>query len=442
MKTEPLNRSEKYLIIASVVLLLAGIGFAYWHYAINVNPVVTIPPPPPMLSPNARDFYMQAFALRSATFGTVPGKTAGQKIPLSVSQAYECTHGGIISPPLGVNKGTPPPSLATLQAALRKNAPVFAKIHQGFAYPYQEIPQRSFDEIGSNMLLRQLCLLCAVAGNVRGAAGDWDGAAERYLDAIRIGADAGSILCAREGRWELWTALGHLSGRQVRRGIRRLEAMRARRVPYTQRLREAKIDRQAALMAWFHEPNWRGYLFSAKIKYGSEYDSSRALRFSSKRAIMADYTRYMDALIAYAAQPYSAARARPPLPANPISRELASSGGNVRYLANNCQHDLLLISLALRAYALDHGRYPTGLRALVSAYLKILPPDPFANQSFRYQLHGKSYQLYSIGPDGRDDGGTPSADGKGNLPGTSPNSFVPPISENSTGDIVAGVNTN
>jgi len=73
----------------------------------------------------------------------------------------------------------------------------------------------------------------------------------------------------------------------------------------------------------------------------------------------------------------------------------------------------------------------------VPAYLKAIPADPFtAKGILKYKVTGKSYLLYSVGPDGKDDGGMPSADGKVGATGRSIT-----LRSDSTGDIVAAVNT-
>ena len=108
------------------------------------------------------------------------------------------------------------------------------------------------------------------------------------------------------------------------------------------------------------------------------------------------------------------------------------------------QNALLEVTLALRAYQLAHGRYPAQLSALVPGYLHAVPDDPFAlSGPLRYTLHGQQCVLYSVGPDGKDDGGVPSADGQGTpwkpLPGGG-RVNQPWLTDKSTGDIVAGVN--
>ena len=64
-------------------------------------------------------------------------------------------------------------------------------------------------------------------------------------------------------------------------------------------------------------------------------------------------------------------------------------------------------ALAIRLYELDHGRRPTSLDELVPNYLEALPIDPFATdgRTFGYKPDGSQSILYSIGDDGRDDGG-------------------------------------
>jgi len=70
----------------------------------------------------------------------------------------------------------------------------------------------------------------------------------------------------------------------------------------------------------------------------------------------------------------------------------------------------LAATLALRAHRLDHpdGPPPTALDALVPAYLKAVPADPFGTGPLRLKVSGDAVTVYSVGPDGRDDGGVPA----------------------------------
>lgn len=70
---------------------------------------------------------------------------------------------------------------------------------------------------------------------------------------------------------------------------------------------------------------------------------------------------------------------------------------------------LLIAELALRAYRLDHEEDPAHLVALVPAILAAVPSDPFTGRPLVYLKTPGGYRLYSLGPDGLDDGGRPIA---------------------------------
>lgn len=71
----------------------------------------------------------------------------------------------------------------------------------------------------------------------------------------------------------------------------------------------------------------------------------------------------------------------------------------------------LEIAIALELYRHDHGTYPRQLKELKSGYMDEIPDDPFTDgDPFRYmptetgdRISG--YMLYSVGPNGEDDGG-------------------------------------
>jgi hypothetical protein len=79
--------------------------------------------------------------------------------------------------------------------------------------------------------------------------------------------------------------------------------------------------------------------------------------------------------------------------------------------------------LALESFRLQTGAYPGTLDALVPSHLPALPPDPHSGRPFVYRPTPgvePGYVLYSIGPDGVDDGGlaAPTASAPG-MPATS-----------------------
>jgi hypothetical protein len=71
---------------------------------------------------------------------------------------------------------------------------------------------------------------------------------------------------------------------------------------------------------------------------------------------------------------------------------------------------LMAAHLLLRDYCLRKGRYPDTLEPL---NLQELAIDPFSGQTLVYRLSGERYLLYSVGADGKDDGGHNPALGQG-----------------------------
>jgi hypothetical protein len=74
--------------------------------------------------------------------------------------------------------------------------------------------------------------------------------------------------------------------------------------------------------------------------------------------------------------------------------------------------NLIEAGFAVRLYASRHGRPPADLAALTPEFLPAVPTDPFDGfKPLRYSAGaGKSWTLYSFGPDRADDGGTKAYD--------------------------------
>lgn len=73
----------------------------------------------------------------------------------------------------------------------------------------------------------------------------------------------------------------------------------------------------------------------------------------------------------------------------------------------------MAIAIALKRYQLKHGKYPPELKELVSEFLREVPRDPIDGQPLRYRLNPDgTFLLYSIGDDGKDDGGDPNPVGE------------------------------
>jgi hypothetical protein len=67
--------------------------------------------------------------------------------------------------------------------------------------------------------------------------------------------------------------------------------------------------------------------------------------------------------------------------------------------------ELTKLSFSLAAYRSDNGSYPAELNALVPKYAAEIPPDVFNGGALRYINQDGGYVLYSVGRNGKDDGG-------------------------------------
>lgn len=442
MAKERLTKGEIWLIVVTILLVLLGGGYAYWEYVSNINPVVIIPAPPALPSPNARDVYLAAAQLK------VDSLTIGTRT-VTVDDTYDCIRGGVVGP--GTRGKKTPPPLVDMQALVTANAPAFAKVRQGFAYEYGSTPMRSLNTLFPEYAqFRGLARAMMADGDVLCATGQWDTATERYLDCIRMGADiprggpliGGLVGVAVQaiGRMEIWTALDHVNGPEARLAARRLEKITPRQVPYANILQEEKWGWQAGLLEAFQSGQWHNWFSYLSSDAGGErWIYNFRLFFVSKRTVMRNFTVGMDAMIANAKQPFPQCAQSPALPNDLISQKLLPVFDKAweKFAVNGTQNDLLMVSFALRAYKVEHGTCPASLRQLVPAYLKAIPTDFFSNKPLKYKVKGASYILYSVGPDGKDDGGKASADGQRILNGKLK---AGTINSNSTGDIVAGVN--
>ena len=93
---------------------------------------------------------------------------------------------------------------------------------------------------------------------------------------------------------------------------------------------------------------------------------------------------------------------------------------------------LLFWELALRAYHEEHGQYPDSSADFPEEVRRLLPTDPYTHsEPIKYLKEGDSYLLYSVGPDGVDDGGKPPVDSDYGLEWR--------IQPESKGDIVPGI---
>ena len=420
------GRRTARIMIGITGFFVVGLLAVWWHLASD-GPAVVVPQPV-MPSPNAFDFYT----------------AAGQGI-LNSKQIDDAN-----DPKIAM-------TLEQKETVVQQNAGVLRSLHQGFAYPYLNPPVRSFSTLFPYFASdRRVARLLALQSRVQAERGNWSGAADSALDAIRLGEDLprGGVLiaallgeaCEAIGQRPLSKTVEHLNAAQSRAAARRLEAIMERHFPCAGTMQEEKWMVMAAMQEELRSVTLRTALTKADEMTGTDVPASQryAIAFHmvyGKKQILQNYTGMMDAIAARVRLPYATKLPPLPEPSDPVVQLIYPGFDSIQFseVKAETMNGLLLITLALRAYRLEHGRYPNALAELAPSYLKQIPGDLFALQgSYTYRNKGTEFVLYSIGPDGKDDGGAPIDDPK-MASVNNPQGRYRVVKEGQ-GDILAGVN--
>ena len=69
-----------------------------------------------------------------------------------------------------------------------------------------------------------------------------------------------------------------------------------------------------------------------------------------------------------------------------------------------------LTAIGIESYRLANGRLPERLNEIAPDFLLTIPVDPFTGRPLSYRKLAKGYVVYSVGEDGKDDGGDDKRD--------------------------------
>lgn len=437
---KPWTTGKKILLILAIA---AGVfvGMVYnWYRVANITPEIAIPMPT-MPSPNAHDYFVRAGNM--------------------VQQEKDVGNALSTKPINGITY-----TQADREKLVRLNAPALKTLREGFAYTYWSPPMRSFtDMFPYYAKFRGLARLLSLEGQTRVGQGKYGDAMDSYLDTMRLGVEIphGAVLigelvgiaCEAIGRAPTWKIVDKLDAKQSKAAIKRLEAITAKRPPYPDTLQEEKWAMQSGLQQLFRKSDWAKELTSMTGAFGQNEEEGffnkqkweavglqMQVTFYGKGRILNNLSSHMDKLIANAREPYATRSPTPAPPEDPISQIFYPVFDQARSkdVLTQMQTRLLMVVLALHAYKLEHGAYPEMLDQLAPNYLNQVPDDIFwAQKTLHYKRAKDKYLLYSVGPDGKDDNGTPI-----DVPSraTTPPTFQRyQVQDNSIGDIVAGTNT-
>jgi len=384
-------------VLAALVLVLV--------YTIN-NRIPSLPiPNPKMPRPNAYDDFVSADKLLTA-------KSISGMGPYSSSrQLNSCTapelHSFVVS-----NEA----ALQLIRASLKKT----------YLYP----PARSF-----NTLFPVLSSFRESARTMRSVAYYYRvthqpaKAADSLLDCIEYGVmipRGGGIIvslagdaCQQIGMADMGEVIPRLSSAELDHAAARLERIERKQVPFSDVVMEEGYWLVAgqAMMLKQSNPlqllqNQSAYKSGMLAKPGNLWESVR-FALANKSSMLQANLNYFKALAKEQSGTYTGAQSRVRGPNNQL---LPGPGmpivvrARAAYLRPQAKLTVLKTEVALRRYNATNGQYPTSLTQLTPKYLKKVPIDPFGiGKPLRYKSvnSGKSFQLYSLGPDMVDNGGKP-----------------------------------
>jgi hypothetical protein len=339
---------------------------------------------------------------------------------------------------------------------VRLNEPALAALRKGLRHSYAETgPSPSFTaKFPYYARFRSLTHLLAMESDVRRSHGDGAGSTRSALDAVFMGAKIenaklltgmfAGIACQTIGRTRVWRNIEGLDAKTARSDALGLEAMKTPNL--TDLLGAEKDWDLSALRFYYHHPKRFNDEGSDPIERETEAGDSVMRAFLTRALLlhaMLSYDNYMEAYLRNSTRPSSPHPPSPRMPLNPLTSILVSvfEPAMIRYHDNEIQNRLLSTAFALQAYRKERGRYPEGLQELVPRYLHRLPEDYFADgKSLRYQKRGERYRLYSVGPDGRDDGGRAIQNPAASAGKKRSEASRYGVRKESRGDIVAGAN--
>ena len=395
------DKAEKRFIAVSLLCIGFFCGSLLWWGRLNELPHYKIPEPT-LPSPNAFDTYLQAtFMMAPVTKPAVDPLIDTEEIkdPKERAKRY---------------------SLPRREAWLKQNAGAFALLRQGLKQQYQQPASRSWSAMFPYFArYRELARRLTIESKTHLLRGRNGAAADSALDTIQFGTQVprgGPLIAAlvgqamqSMGQKQMFKVLPHLNAAECKSAARRMEKIRAMQLPYAQTLREEKWSMQASMLEILSKPDWASQ-FSANVG-GTPATFWNKWRYAlvGKRRVMDNLTNYMDKSIAEATKPYAQMQ-EVPVPDDPINQMIVPvfSGSRFSFTRSETGSALILVSLALRAYHLEHGAYPEKLDILAPNYLQKIPDDPFGKgEPLRYKKQGATYKLWSIGPDLKDNNGAP-----------------------------------
>ncbi len=437
--TSPGSRTgRKRLVKGLIIVVLVAIAVFGW-FAYKNAPVAYHAPVPIMPKPNGYDYFVAA------------GKALVGKDNIRKA----------VGKPSDFASMNPAVTRSEKLSLVNKNAKTLSLLREGFRYRFANPSVRSLYTSNKPYYpMRDIAWLHVIQADNRIAAGDYGGAMRSYLDACEMGArlpQGGTLLpavvgitCEDVGRRDAWGIIDNVPADTARQGALRVSHLLSTQPSTAELMTEEKHYSASGLAEMINEMDYYKLVMNftylndnLHVSDDSTYSHILLLAriyTASKRSILRSWVKFSDQCIEECRKPYP--QRVWPKSGEPIVLCLSPMNRDIqcRIEVNRAIDGLLCLSLALRAYKLEHGEYPQALADLTPGYLAKLPNDPFSMRgTFRYRPTKEGYLLYSLGRDCVDDGGKPSRRTAAHSDDCESPSQA--IDADAKGDIVAGVNS-
>jgi hypothetical protein len=280
------------------------------------------------------------------------------------------------------------------------------------------LPRSCDDEFPYLSDLRLASQLLILDGRRHELAGRPEEAAQRYAEVLALAsatARNGSMIhstiavyIATSACQEVERCVG--SGKMTDHALRALDARIAKA------LAERVPESETLAVEWVALDQYAEEVAAGRISLDGQpsqtAQANRATRMIADSG-RAEINDVLGRAIEDARQPYWKRSQKDPEPRTLLGLMCLPTGFSALY-TRCAERDALLeglrVEIAVARHRAAEGRLPASLQALTPKYMDAMPPDPFDGQPLRYARRGSDYVLYSVGPNGKDEGGTQRID--------------------------------
>ena len=314
-------------------------------------------------------------------------------------------------------------TFANFQACYTDSRPALAIFRNGLKKPYMHPVSRSFATLFPHFASnREMARVISAEAYYYQCVGQYGKAVDSRLDGMEFGGvlprgapligGLVGVACMAISEQNIEVLITKLSRPELEKTARRLETVETRMVPFSEVIQEEGYQSVAGIQDFMRRTqNPVTMIASLSVPLGGDPVGEAWLRaryaFTNKQTMLESQMAYFRDMASDAEKPYVGQSTRR-APEGPLSEILfpVFARARVAFEAQKAVVNILQLEVALRLYYTDNHRYPAKLSELVPKYVHAIPPDPFGNKPFIYRLDSpRTYLLYSIGVNFRDDGG-------------------------------------